>query len=62
MQCPTCKQDMKKVGENHYHCKMCGACSCNGIRYQYFIRSEEAYCPQDKDWKKDPWIKTANLA
>jgi uncharacterized protein YbaR (Trm112 family) len=65
MQCPVCKQDMKKVSENHhYHCNNagCGICYCNGVRYQFFSRAEETYCPKDSEWKKEFFFKTGNLA
>ena len=62
MNCQKCNKDMDLVGKNHFHCQECGECHCNGIRFQFFMREEETYCPQDKDWKKDPFFKTGGLA
>jgi len=62
MKCPTCDKDMVVVGNSHWHCQDCNYCNCNGMRYQFFIRTDETYCPKEQDWKKDAWLKTGNLA
>jgi hypothetical protein len=59
MKCPICKQDMKQVAENHYHCD-CSVCLCHGKQYNWFQRKEQLHCPDY--WNREFWLKTGNLA
>jgi hypothetical protein len=59
--CPICSQPMKQVGDLHYHCP-CGCCVLHTFQYQFFKRSEKKYCPEETDWRRDPYIKTSGLA